>query len=328
VFVLAILAESLAMVAFAKHVHAATPISFFRKNNVFQFTTPGDHPTKMAFGPDGRLYITTAVGRIYALTLDANRKVTASQVFLSIYNTPNTNDDNSPASGVVGRTVTGITFDPNSTAANPIMYVSNSDPRMVFNNNAGANLVNTHSGTITRLNGPSFDDPANRLDVVTGLPKSRANHQVEDLRFGPDGWIYMAVGANGNLGAPSNFFDFLPEYCTSASIVRANVRVITATLNEIAGSTSTGPCNLTPNPGLFEVYATGFRNAYDLLWHTNGKLYANVNGSNNSLGSTPGPADGCANGQALDLPNQPDLLYQVTPGWCIWRPRRGTGRRG
>jgi Malectin domain/Bacterial Ig-like domain/IPT/TIG domain/Glucose / Sorbosone dehydrogenase len=314
VFLLAIVAEGFAMLASTKAVHAATPISFYRKNNVFQFTTAGDHPTTLAFGPDGRLYAGTVDGRIYALTLDANRNVTASQVYLSIYNTPNTNDDNSPAAGVVGRTVTGITFDPNSTAANPIMYVSNSDPRMVFNNNTGANLVNTHSGTITRLKGPNFDDPANRLDVVTGLPKSRANHQIEGLHFGPDGWIYMGVGASGNLGAPSNFFDYLPEYCTSASIVRANVRSITATLDESAGSTATGPCNMSPNPGLFEVYATGFRNTYDLLWHTNGKLYANVNGSNNSLGTTPGPADGCPNGQALDPPNQPDLLYLVTQG--------------
>ncbi len=29
------------------------------------------------------------------------------------------------------------------------------------------------------------------------------------------------------------------------------------------------------------IYATGVRNAYDLLWHSNGRLYVPVNGSGN-----------------------------------------------
>jgi glucose/arabinose dehydrogenase len=81
------------------------------------------------------------------------------------------------------------------------------------------------------------------------------------LAFGPDGMIYLAIGGNTNAGLPSAFFRMLDEMSLGAAILK-----------------------IAPTPGGdVSVYATGLRNPYDLVWHSNGQLYANDNGANTGL---------------------------------------------
>ena len=134
-----------------------------------------------------------------------------SSVINSIFNTPNVNPDGTPAPTVKGRHLIGLDFDPASTPARPIMWAVHSDPRFCFNQSPSTCEVNPNSGILTRLVGPDFDNPANRTDFVTGLPRSRENHAPNAVHFGPDGWLYMSIGSDTNYGAASTAFSGLTE---------------------------------------------------------------------------------------------------------------------
>ena len=107
----------------------------------------------------------------------------------------NHNDDGS-LSNVSNRQVTGILV--TGTAANPVLYVSSSDPRISFNGDVN---LDTNSGVVTRLtrNGNSWD----AVDIIRGLPRSEENHSVNGMVLSPDGSkLYLTVGGNTNNGCP------------------------------------------------------------------------------------------------------------------------------
>jgi glucose/arabinose dehydrogenase len=285
-----------------------------------------DKPTVLTFGPDSRLYVGQFDGHIYALTINfSTYEVTAVQVINAIYDTPNFNDDGSPAPGVLGRQLVGLVFDPDSTPAAPIMYVSHSDIRYAIASNDAQ--TDTHSGTITRLSGPNYDQAASRKDVITGLPRSRENHSTTSIVWNTvntaDKWLYIGQGSNTNNGAPSNHFSNLPEYYLSAAILRANVKDPAFNTIDLEGVTNAS--QLAAFAGKFEMYATGYRNVYDMIWHSNGKLYANNNGGNNGFGDTPALADGCPAGVEINPGYLNDQLRVVTPGSYGGHPNPARG---
>ncbi|MGB7925676.1 MAG: kelch repeat-containing protein [Pyrinomonadaceae bacterium] len=292
-------------------------------------------PTSLALGPDGKLYVATLMGKIYILTLDQNAlaqpgqvAVTSVQVLNDIFNRPTRtcNINNNPnncqfvAGSPVGRQTLGLTIGPESTATNIKLYVTHSDPRFGENNTPEALAIDTRSGTITRMtlqpNG-STSDPndysvtANQ-DLVVGLPRSREAHSINGLDFGPDGWLYVSVGGHTNRGKPSVFFSGIPEYYLSATVVRLNVNGLGSTTLPMDVSNVTTAANMTPFAGKFELYATGFRNGYDLVWHSNGKLYLNDNSDNLGQGNTPNASDGCPNTPSIDTGTRPDKLLLVS----------------
>jgi N-acetylneuraminic acid mutarotase len=296
----------------------AVPISFDRRK-IFDATTPGGanfkHPTTLQLGPDGKLYVGQQDffgkgGYIHVLTLDSQHNVTNVQVINSIFNTPNTDTDGTAEPTVKGRHLIGLDFDPASTPQRPILWVVHSDPRFCFNQSPATCKVNVDSGVITRLIGPNYDDPANRTDFVAGLPRSRENHAPNAVHFGPDGWLYLSIGSDTNFGAPSTAFSGLPERYLTAAMLRFNV-------NGAAGQFPVDLRKVTKDsdlkPGVFELYANGFRNPYDFLWHSNGTLYANVNAGNFTAGTTPGAAEGCPT-PAIDPGTRPDYLVRIDQG--------------
>lgn len=289
------------------------------------------NPTSLTFGPDGRLYVAQQDGRIHILTLDANHDVTAVQVVSAIHDSPTFNDDAAPvnpgslAAEVSGRQVTGIFVDPASPPSAPVLYAAHADPRIGINNNEAAQQIDTDGGVLTRLTGPDFDNPANRFDLVVGLPRSRENHATNGIQMGTDGWLYLSQGGNTNYGAPSAQFGNLPEVPLSASILRVNPSAITETIDVSAGSQAGATAGAGETPGVFEVFATGYRNGYDLLWHSNGRLYLNVNAGNNGFGNTPGPAEGCADGASLNPGTLPDTLHIVSAGAYGGHPNPARG---
>jgi len=298
----------------------AMPIAFDRRT-LLTPSTPGaanfKHPTTLEFGPDGKLYAGQQDffgkgGYIHVLTLDDNRNVTDVQRIDSIFNTPNINPDGTPAPTVKGRHLIGLDFDPSSTPDHPILWAVHSDPRFCFNQAPATCKVNTNSGILTRLVGPNYDDPANRTDYVTGLPRSRENHAPNAVHFGPDGWLYMTIGSDTNYGAASTAFSGLAETYLTAAVLRFNVNGAPASSFPLDVREINTAAEL--KPGVFELYATGYRNAYDFLWHSNGKLYANVNAGNFTAGNTPGPADGCADGHSFDPGTRNDYLALVEAG--------------
>ena len=207
------------------------PIAFDRRV-LFDPTTPGasllqaaDHD---AVRPRRKLYVRLEgqqSGYIHVLTLDADRKVTATLPRIdTIFNTPNVNPDGSAAPTVKGRHLIGMDFDPASTPRQPILWAVHSDPRFCFNKTPETCAVNTDSGILTRLSRARISTirPI-AADIVTGLPRSRENHAPNAVHFGPDGWLYMTIGSDTNYGAPARAFSGLDERFLTAAVLRFNV---------------------------------------------------------------------------------------------------------
>ncbi len=314
-------------------------------------------PTVLEEGPDGRLWVAGMNGRIYVFNLDDDYNATVQRVETNIFNRPNFAFDGvTPAApDVRGRMLTGMTFGPESTPTQQVLYVTHSDPQIYIKNiQPGESPIDPASGTITRL---VFNADAQLIasqDLVTHLPRSSENHGLAGIAFGPDGWLYVSVGSNTNFGEQSLFFGYYPEVPLSASIIRINPMQMGAqtptnpaddqTIDATVGSRFSwvDPCNVAAGetvgngcsaaftlagsasnngtvPGKFEIYATGFRNPYDLMWHSNGKLYANENEGNSGFGlASVGPG---VNGRCTGTPydpadagDPPDELFQVQAG--------------
>jgi glucose/arabinose dehydrogenase len=229
------------------------------------------NPTTLALAPDGRLFAGQSNGRIHAISL-SGLHVTNVQVIDTIFNRGLSTN---------GRLVTGIAFGPGGD-----LFVSHSDGRTYDN------AVDPFSGTVTRLFASS--GYTGWVDIVTGLPRSKADHAPNGLAFGPDGALYLAIGGMTNAGRPSPQFFNQAEQTLSAAILRINV--------------STGQITL---------HATGFRNPYDLVWHTNGQLYATDNGANSGLGNTTDSST-CLDGPDPGTP--PDELNRIIAGRYYGHP--------
>ena len=246
-------------------------------------------PTALAFGPDGRLYVGQLDGQIVALTLVGHDVIGAELI----------------ASSDIFETVLGIAFSP----ADGELYVSHTE---LYGGESG----NAYPGTISRLAAPAYE----RIDVITGLPVSTAEHGTNSIVFDTDGQIYIAQGGTSNNGIPSERFP-RPETPLSAAILIANVAD-----PEFDGTIIYEPPGVASDTnalagGDVRVFATGFRNVYDLVVHSNGNVYATDNGPNAPDGDV---STGCAN--ASQGVSGPDELNLVVEGHWYGHPNRNRGR--
>jgi len=255
-------------------------------------------PTSMAWGPDNRLYVSEAFGELHALTFNQNKEVTADQVITSLGS----------------RLTLGLTIDPASTPSNVILWVSHSNPSF------DQGLPN--SGVISRLSGPTFSQ---RTDVITGLPRAIANHSINSIHFGPDNRLYIAQGGNTGAGAPNTAnteFGDMQEQPLSAAILVADVK----------SAGFDGSCH---NPNIFGpppchvvTHATGLRNAYDFVFHSNGEMYATENGLGVTGSYPPSPNPPCFGfGSTQSYKNggnnpgdQPDNFLRIVAGKYYGHP--------
>jgi N-acetylneuraminic acid mutarotase len=273
------------------------------------------NPTSLVWGPDDRLYASTASGTLYAYTLDRDGHSVV---------------DTEQIDSLAGRLVLGLTLDPSSTPDDVILWASHSD---IQQSSGDAN-----SGTMSRLSGPGL---ALREDRITGVARAIANHAPNSLHWGPDGWLYLVIGGNTGAGAANDGgseFGPRPEQPLSAAILRADPYApgfdgdcrseidpdgIQMDATGIAARDI--PCDV-------EVYASGLRNSYDFWFHSNGRLYATDNGLGVE-GTVPdlppgwspgqsceGPITGSADRDAHNPGGRPDLLYEVQQGNYFGHP--------
>jgi glucose/arabinose dehydrogenase len=166
------------------------------------------HPTAFAFDSQDRMYVTSQDGNVYLLQDDDQDGHADSRVTFSV--------------GYyfpLGVTVHDQTGD---------VYVS-------------------HQGKITVLSDTDDDGTADvQKTLVDDLPFDV--HMNNNLKFGPDGWLYIGVGS-----ACKSCYDTDPR---SATIMRFNI-----------------------DTGEGEIYAKGLRNAFDIAFHPEtGDLFATDNG--------------------------------------------------
>jgi N-acetylneuraminic acid mutarotase len=276
-----------------------------------------DNPTSIQFGPDGRLYVSQQNGIIKVFTVQRNGSnsysVTATQTINVINLIPNHDDDGALNSAVTTRQVTGILV--KGTAANPIIYVSSSDSRIGGSSHGDINL-DTNSGIISLLswNGSAWT----KLDLVRGLPRSEENHSNNGLQLDTiNNTLFVAVGGHTNAGSPSTNFAYSCEYALSAAILSIDLTAINAISTKGSGNTAykydlptVDDPNRTNNPdgsdindpyggdnglnqakivsgGPVQVYASGFRNSYDLVITQARRMYTIDNGANQGWGGYP-----------------------------------------
>lgn len=97
------------------------------------------------------------------------------------------------------------------------------------------------------------------------------DHGINGMEFGDDGELYFQIGGNTNAGVPgpiSSREDLDEGYFSAATVVAYLAR-------ENFDGFITYDSNGIPITGLdVEVFATGQRNSYDIVLHSNGNLYA------------------------------------------------------
>ncbi len=299
------------------------PISFSK--SILGNASTLSRPTSLQFGPDGRLYVSQQNGLIHVYTVvksGANDyDVVSDGVISLIQQIPNHNDDGTLNPGVTDRLVTGLLV--TGTAANPVIYVGSSDPRIGGGSSGNDTNLDTNSSIISRLtwNGSAWV----KLDLVRGLPRSDEQHALNGMQLdAATNTLYITVGGNTNMGAPSNNFAFLPEYAYSAAILSIDLNAIGDSTYDIptlddenrpgvndvndpfGGNNGKNQAKIVPG-GPVQVFAPGFRNPYDLVITSTGRFYTVDNGPNAGWGDVPvneGPA-----GNATNDPNEPGVTY-------------------
>jgi glucose/arabinose dehydrogenase len=178
----------------------------------------GENITSITFGPDERLYASVMSGNIYVFDAAGSPSIYASGFFLPV----------------------GLTFRPGTS---DLYIASRSFP-------ADA-VPNEGKVTIVRPDG-------SKQDIVTGLPccYTVAEHQPNSIAFGPDGKVYLSIGARSDHGEDPNNRQVLGE----------------------VGPLEAGILRFDPDGGGLERYAEGLRNPYDLAFDASGRLFATDNG--------------------------------------------------
>jgi len=272
--------------------------------------------TSLEIGPDGKLYGLVLNGLIHRWTIESDGTLSNMEELESLQIAEDGN-----------RTAIGFTFDPGSTADNLIVWISHTT--------FGFSGQPTWAGKISRLYG---DDLQNVQDVIVGLPRSDHDHLTNSLVFGPDKALYFVQGSNSAMGLQDGTWGNRPERLLSAALLRLDTEAVDSLpLNVRTGEGGTYD-PFDPNAPL-TFYATGIRNAYDMVWHSNGNLYVPGNGSAGG-GNTPGtPADLGDVPQRIDGPytggavpsilgvseSQPDMLHKVVPGKYYGHPNPTRG---
>lgn len=242
-------------------------------SQLFKFTAheldQRSQTTTLRIGPDGNLYVADVHGSVIRYHLDKDGKSSASDILVSLR----------------GQQIIGICFGPKATAEELILWVSHARRK-----------AGVWAGTISRVTIPPVGKKSSLTvqDVIVGLPcPENLEHQPNQIAFGPDGRLYQSVGGVTTLGGSANWG--VAESPLSAAIIVADVHSPKFNNGRL-------PCNVTTaEPVRYDpmrpdapvkLYATGFRNALGLCWHSSGFFFTATNGNSIADGVTTPKSQG------------------------------------
>ncbi|WP_347157367.1 malectin domain-containing carbohydrate-binding protein [Pontibacter chitinilyticus] len=279
--------------------------------------TQGKKYTSLTFGPDGKFYALRLDGTIERFNVDhVTGQLSGMQELKKLVNTYG------------NRSAVGLTFDPAATADNLIVWVSHCS--------SGLDNAPEFDGKISKLTGSNLE---NEQLVLTKLPRSKKDHLVNSIAFGPDGALYFNQGSCSSMGAYDGTWQ-RNETLLSGAVLRLDVDKLNGlplpldvqttanqSLINAAPANSITMADGTYNPyatnSPLTIYASGVRNAFDLVWHSNGQLYVPANGSA-AGGNTPVSVlgtrrpdgtfyDGPAIPATTSVQVQRDWLFRINP---------------
>jgi glucose/arabinose dehydrogenase len=282
----------------------------------------GQQYSSVTIGPDGRLYASSLSGLIQRFTIQPDGTLSAPQNITTVQ-----------TANAGNRFITGIAFDPASTADNLILWVNNA--QFAFEG------ASDWTGKLARLSGANLET---YQDYVTGLPRAVRDHLNNQIAFGPDGRLYFAMGSNSAMGAPDGAWGLRPNRLLSAAVLQVDTAALARRIADGRGAldvktegNSAGNYNPWAADAPVKIYATGVRNAYDLVWTRGGHLFAPTNGSA-AGGATPSAPAGTYAGTRIDtatggpfttpavtgIPNvavsEPDFLHRIEAGGYYGHP--------
>ncbi|MCW5828963.1 MAG: PQQ-dependent sugar dehydrogenase [Deltaproteobacteria bacterium] len=271
-------------------------------------------PTQADWGSDGRLYVATLGGTIYAYSFDDDYRITGKQAIATL-------------AGLDDRYILGIAGNPFDPPGTTTIYVSHS---RLFTGAPCPVITHEYAGRVSMLTGPDFDT---LTPVITGLPSSPGGHGVNNLLFDNDGDLLIAQGGQTNAGVPHCAQGGLPESPLSGAVLKARLSDPDfdgeITYVERDGGTPNndqvdGDIVELAEPAYVGVFAAGLRNPFDLVLTTAGLLYATDNGPNGPSGAegdvSTGPGTSAPIGESA-----PDELNLLEAGHYYGHPNRNRG---
>ncbi|WP_380052068.1 carbohydrate-binding protein [Falsihalocynthiibacter sp. SS001] len=299
------------------------------------FSEGGVAITSIDIGPDGKLYASSISGTIQRWDLNPDGTIdleSAETLSLDYFQE-------------TGRTIIGLAFDPEDP--NTIWVSDNATvPRQ-----GRSDQIPEFSGQISKITlgeGGSFEG-AEAETYLTGLPRSGGDHVTNSIEFRanpdagqpgePNYLLYFSQGSNSAAGRADNAWGNRPERLLNAAILEVDP---TRDAPEGGFDVQTEPFEGTDptyrtseafnEDGTFDgyydpfeegavlkIYGEGIRNAYDLVWHSNGHLYVPTNGTARG-GNTPDDPNTAINEELSGLDKQYDYFFTIEEGGYYGHP--------
>ncbi len=233
----------------------------------------GVYFSSLVVGPDGKLYGLAVGGQIYRYTILPDGTLADEEILDGV-------------GGDGPRVPIGLVFDEDATANNLVAWVTHAS----FAGLEGLSEESQRWGSkVTRLSGPDLETVN---DVFLNLPRSAKDHLTNSIAYGPDGDLYFLQGSNLAAGVADNSWGSRPETKLAAAVLTFDEDAVWQEVQQSGPidvmTDEPWPGGADPRTGSYDpyapgaplkVYATGIRNAYDLVWHSNGSLYVPTNGT-------------------------------------------------
>ena len=281
----------------------------FEERTVYE----GDPVSTLFIGPQGKLYGAGLDGTVRRWNINNDGSLSNEQVF---------SDDQ-----LEGRAIVGVAFNPDDPLG-IYLWTTNNDPLPV----PGANgtTPDDFTGKVSRIViDPSASNFVGEVeDYIVGLPRSTRDHLTNSLVFGPDEdpgsgvkrFLYLSQGSNTAMGAPDAAWGFRPERLLSAAVLKVDPDLMPPEggidvqtedyFDEDGNLISTGDYDPFAPDAPVTIFAEGVRNAYDLVWHSNGNLYVPTNGSA-AGGNTPDDPNTPQDEALQNVGTQNDYLFKI-----------------
>ncbi|WP_194533679.1 c-type cytochrome [Zobellia nedashkovskayae] len=230
--------------------------------------------TSLVIGPDHKLYASAVDGKIKRFIIKASGDLLLEHIFEPY--------------GDESKFSIGLAFDPAAKSDSLIVWTTYSESTsdwVEFPDTQNTFDKSNWAGSMRRMHLSSTTSQVLKNELVLKeLPRFGPNHEnfANSIVFGPEGKLYFAQGSNTGMGLCDCEENQEPsrEALLSGTILCLDLNKLPKKL-PIVVKTADGGGSYDPydNMAPLKIYATGLRNAYDMVWHSNGQLYANINGS-------------------------------------------------